>query len=73
MGEPPREVALKTELQIEGMSCDHCVRAVRQALVAVPGVAAAEVSVGHASVEGDAAPEALVAALTEEGFEARVA
>lgn len=64
---------MKTELRIEGMSCDHCVRAVRAALLSVSGVTGAEVAVGTATVEGEAAPEALVAAVTEEGYEARVA
>jgi copper chaperone len=32
------------KLGVEGMSCRHCVMAVRNALTALPGVASAEVS-----------------------------
>lgn len=63
---------MTTQLQIDGMSCDHCVRAVQQALLAVPGVASAEVTVGEAHVTGQAAPDALIAALSDEGYGARV-
>lgn len=61
------------ELHITGMTCQHCVRAVREALAAVPGVArVAEVDLGsgRASVEGDADPEALIAAIKAEGYTA---
>ncbi|MEB3221717.1 MAG: cation transporter [Candidatus Sericytochromatia bacterium] len=64
---------MTTKLQIDGMSCDHCVRAVKQALEGVAGVARAEVTVGAADVEGEAAPDALLAALDAEGYAARVA
>lgn len=58
------------ELKIEGMTCGHCVRAVEQALAAVPGVKKAEVAIGTAKVETDAqvARSALVAAIEEEGY-----
>jgi copper chaperone len=64
---------MTTALRIDGMSCDHCVRAVRQALEAVPGVTRAEVEVGAARVEGEAAPEALLAAVDAEGYAAHLA
>jgi copper chaperone len=64
---------MTTALRIDGMSCDHCVRAVKQALEAVPGVTHAEVEVGAARVEGEAAPEALLAAVDAEGYAARLA
>ncbi|XXT51243.1 heavy metal-associated domain-containing protein [Sorangium sp. So ce834] len=63
-------------LAIEGMSCGHCVRAVAKALAKVPGVTrVCEVSLerGEAIVEGSATAEALVAAVREEGYEAREA
>ncbi|RDI95367.1 heavy metal-binding protein [Meiothermus sp. QL-1] len=62
-------------LEIEGMSCQNCVRHVMEALKRVPGVVRVEVSLepGQARVEGQAAPEALVRAVEEEGYRARVA
>ena len=63
---------MNPELKIDGMSCDHCVAAVRKALEAVPGVTSAEVSLpeGRALVHGDADLEALVGAVEEEGYAA---
>ncbi len=60
------------ELKIEGMSCDHCVRAVTKALTKVPGVTrVVEVSLERAEafVDGEAAFEQLAAAVREEGFQ----
>ena len=60
------------ELKIEGMSCDHCVRAVTKALTKVPGVTrVVEVSLdrGEAIVDGEAAFEQLAAAVREEGYQ----
>jgi len=36
----------KIELEIEGMSCEHCVAAVSEALAELPGVSVEEVRVG---------------------------
>ena len=63
------------KLTIEGMSCDHCVHAVEKALSA-PGVENRAVRVGSAELDYDPAkvtPEALVAAIGEEGFAAKIA
>ncbi len=63
------------KLKIEGMSCGHCEKAVRDALRAVPGVTeVVRVSAddGQAQVSGEPDPAALVAALDEQGFDARV-
>ena len=62
-----------TRLKIEGMTCNHCVMAVKQALAAVPGVAGpveVDLASGEAQVPGSADPAALVAAVVEEGFSA---
>lgn len=64
------------ELTIEGMSCGHCVSAVKSALASVPGVTRAEVTldpskVGHAVVEGDVTREALVRAVEGEEYTVR--
>ena len=60
-------------LKIEGMTCDHCVKAVREALSAVPGVDRVEEvnrERGEALVSGEPPMEALLAAVREEGYEA---
>lgn len=64
------------ELKVEGMTCDHCEQAVRQALARVPGVTAVLVvdrAQQRATVEGDADPAALIAAIKDEGFQASAA
>ena len=43
----------KTTLEIGGMSCGHCVAAVRKALEKVPGVKVDDVQIGRATVEYD--------------------
>ncbi|ROO23120.1 heavy metal transporter [Salinisphaera orenii MK-B5] len=63
-------------LQIEGMSCGHCVSAVRDALAGVAGVdrvAAVDLEAGEAAVEGRADTQALIAAVEEAGYTARAA
>jgi copper chaperone len=66
-----------TELKIEGMSCGHCVRAVKQALESVPGVQTAEVTLtpggARVSHDGTATVAAMVAAVDEEGYAAEEA
>jgi copper chaperone len=42
-----------TRARVEGMSCQHCVRAVFTALAAVDGIDRAEVSIGAIAVEHD--------------------
>lgn len=64
-----------TKLKIEGMTCNHCVMAVKQALEAVPGVKGrvdVTLQPGAATVEGNASAEALVAAVVDEGYSATV-
>ena len=66
---------MATDLQITGMTCQHCVRAVTEALSAVPG--SGEVSVdlasGRARISGQAEVAALAAAVVEAGFAAEPA
>ncbi len=40
-------------MEISGMSCDHCVSRIRECMVSHTGVGAAEVVIGHASIEFD--------------------
>ena len=61
------------KLKVSGMSCEHCVRAVDQALASVEGVdSVTEVNLerGEATVEGEPELAALVAAIAEEGYSA---
>jgi copper chaperone len=43
----------ETKLAIEGMSCQHCVMAVKKALGGVPGVLESDVQIGSAVVKYD--------------------
>jgi copper chaperone len=63
-------------LKVEGMTCEHCVKTVRETLSSVPGVdrlAQVDLARGEALVDGKPQLKALLAALHEEGYEARVA
>jgi copper chaperone CopZ len=42
-----------TRVRVEGMSCQHCVRAVFTALTAVEGITRADVKIGSVEVEHD--------------------
>jgi copper ion binding protein len=68
-----KEYAMKTTLQVEGMTCDHCVKHVTEALEEVDGVSAAAVSLKEktAVVEhGEGVSlAALKAAVVEAGYE----
>jgi len=60
------------ELSITGMTCDHCVHAVTNAVQEVPGVKSAKVSLEEnaAVVQGDDLDLAkILAAISEEGYE----
>jgi copper chaperone len=58
------------ELEIDGMTCEHCVRSVTEALRQVPGVEKVQVSLkpGRAIVEGKPETAALKSAVREEGY-----
>lgn len=61
-------------LNVVGMTCQHCVHAVTQALQAVAGVESVSVNLqdGRARVDGKADPQLLVRALEQEGYQAKV-
>lgn len=59
----------KTILKIGGMSCNHCVAAVKDALKTVPGLAEVDVKVGEASFAGSADLAQVRKAIEEEGYE----
>jgi copper chaperone len=61
-------------LQITGMSCGHCVGAVRGALAALKGVEVQDVTIGRAALRFDPAVvtrEAIVDAIEDQGYEVR--
>ena len=60
------------KVAIAGMSCDNCLRHAREALAALAGVEAVEVSLepGEARIEGTVGDEAIRAALDEEDYQA---
>ncbi len=62
----------KTQLNIEGMTCAHCVRAVQGALERTPGVerAVVDLGAGSATVEGAADVQVMLRAVEEEGYRA---
>lgn len=65
----------KTKLKIGGMSCQHCVKTVKDALTALEGVQSAKVNLrkGEAVVRFDelsVTPVNLRDAITQAGFEA---
>ena len=66
---------MKSEtLSVNGMSCEHCVRAVNNALAALAGITDVKVSLkdGTVSFNRDTALaplETVVAAITDEGYE----
>jgi copper chaperone len=67
---------MSVELNVTGMSCGHCKAAVEGALRKVSGVKAVQVSLeqGKAQIEGDQVDvQALIAAVIEEGYDAKVA
>jgi len=61
--------AVRWTFLVEGMTCDHCVRAVREEVGAVPGVEVVDVELTTGEVivqSGQPFDEALVAAAVEE-------
>ena len=63
------EPTMKKTVTIEGMMCAHCAAHVEKALNALPGVkATVNLAAGTAAVEGDAADDAIRAAVTEAGY-----
>jgi copper chaperone CopZ len=62
-------------INIEGMSCGHCISHVREAISAVPGAVADDVRIGSAEVRlpPGVSPDALLQAIRDAGFEAEPA
>ena len=63
----------RLQLEIDGMSCQHCVNAVTSALSQVPGVTVEHVEIGRATVAYNPAhttPESVLDAVNDEGYAA---
>jgi copper chaperone len=60
-----------TPVKIKGMSCQHCVQSVAEALEKLDGVQSVVVDLdkGEAQIEGAADPAAIKAAIDKIGFE----
>ena len=61
----------KLNLKISGMTCGHCVQAVRRALESVPGVSVNEVGIGVADItfdESTTTAEQVQEAVADEGY-----
>ncbi len=63
----------RVRLTIEGMTCEHCVRAVKNRLADTPGVEVEQVEVGSAVIRldpGATSLEAVEDAIADEGYTA---
>ncbi len=70
-------MATQTKFRILGMTCEHCVKAVKGALESIAGVESAEVSLerGEAKVihDGSLSIDDAISKVREEGYEAEIA
>ncbi|WP_277251358.1 heavy metal translocating P-type ATPase [Peptoniphilus vaginalis] len=70
------EDSMEKILNVEGMSCNHCVASVRKALEGLEGVREADVSLddkkARVELDKDLADEALVKAVEDAGFSAKI-
>ena len=68
---------MEKTLSVEGMMCQHCVAHVKKALEGIDGVEAAEVDLdagtATAKLSADVADDALIAAVVDAGYEAKIA
>ena len=62
-----------TLLALDGLTCGHCVKRVKETLEKRPDVELAEVSIDAARISGDASAEQLIATIEQAGYHARVA
>lgn len=66
----------KLTLSIDGMSCGHCVNAVKKAISSVPGAVPLKIDVGSAEVEIDTAvtsADSVLDAINSAGYRAQLA
>jgi copper chaperone CopZ len=63
----------RVKLQVQGMSCGHCVKAVEKAIAGVEGASPEQVAIGSATVAYDPSRTnvgALIDAVSDAGYEA---
>ena len=60
------------DLALDGLSCDHCVKRVKESLEQRPDVEQAEVTVTEAHVTGSASAEALIETIKQAGYGAEL-
>lgn len=72
----PKEIIMEKKLSVEGMMCQHCVAHVKKALEGIEGVEEAVVDLDSnsatAKLSADVADQALVDAIVDVGYEAKV-
>ncbi len=62
-------------LEVDGMSCGHCIKAVHRALERVTGLIVRSVALGTVEIDLEVpgpAPDSVITALAEAGYPARV-
>ncbi|TCK69835.1 cation transporter [Lonepinella koalarum] len=60
-------------LNLQDLSCQHCVKNVKQTLEKISGVERADVSLTQATVIGDVPAQTLIDAIVEAGYQAQLA
>jgi len=60
------------DLTLEGLSCGHCVKRVKESLEQRPDVEAAEVTIEHAAVTGSASADDLIDTIKQAGYGAEL-
>ncbi|EOF9299462.1 copper-exporting P-type ATPase CopA [Enterobacter bugandensis] len=59
-------------LTLDGLSCGHCVKRVKESLEQRPDVESAEVTIDHAAVTGSASADALIDTIKQAGYGAEL-
>lgn len=60
------------DLTLDGLSCGHCVKRVKESLEQRPDVESADVTIDHAAVIGSASTEALIDTIKQAGYGAEL-
>ncbi|WP_431641593.1 copper-exporting P-type ATPase CopA [Enterobacter hormaechei] len=60
------------DLTLDGLSCGHCVKRVKESLEQRPDVKSAEVTIDHAAVTGSASADALIDTIKQAGYGAEL-
>ncbi|MEG5568083.1 copper-exporting P-type ATPase CopA [Enterobacter bugandensis] len=60
------------DLTLDGLSCGHCVKRVKESLEQRPDVESAEVTIDHAAVTGSASADALIDTIKQAGYGAEL-